>query len=91
MRVLVDENIPRMTVDARRAAGHEVKDIRGTTDRGPRGGFYVRAAVEQATCRFVTPDRGRTISARQVNDGAVCCQSLVRSQQDQLLELRLSD
>lgn len=34
MRVLVDENIPRMTVDALHALGHDVKDIRGTSDHG---------------------------------------------------------
>jgi len=31
MRVLVDENIPLMTVDALRSLGHDVKDIRGTS------------------------------------------------------------
>ena len=34
MRVLVDENIPRMTVDRLRELGHDVKDIRGTADQG---------------------------------------------------------
>jgi hypothetical protein len=34
MSVLVDENIPRMTVDALHALGHDVKDIRGTSDQG---------------------------------------------------------
>src|ERR1043166_1049932 len=33
MRVLVDENIPRMTVDSLRLLGHDVKDIRGTSDQ----------------------------------------------------------
>jgi hypothetical protein len=31
MRILVDENIPRMPVDY-----HDVKDIRGTADEGTR-------------------------------------------------------
>jgi len=30
MKILVDENVPRMTVEALRALGHDVKDIRGT-------------------------------------------------------------
>ena len=34
MKVLVDENIPRMTVDCLRDLGHDVKDIRGTLDQG---------------------------------------------------------
>ncbi|MFH1269006.1 MAG: DUF5615 family PIN-like protein [Planctomycetota bacterium] len=34
MRVLVDENIPRMTVDALANLGHDVRDVRGTADEG---------------------------------------------------------
>jgi predicted nuclease of predicted toxin-antitoxin system len=34
MKILVDENIPRMTVDHLRELGHDVKDIRGTIDQG---------------------------------------------------------
>jgi hypothetical protein len=34
MTILVDENIPRMTVDWLRALGQDVKDIRGTQSRG---------------------------------------------------------
>jgi predicted nuclease of predicted toxin-antitoxin system len=34
MRILVDENIPRMTVDRLRELGHDVLDIRGTPDQG---------------------------------------------------------
>jgi predicted nuclease of predicted toxin-antitoxin system len=34
MRFLADENVPLMTVDALRALGHDVRDIRGTPDEG---------------------------------------------------------
>ena len=34
MRILADENIPRMTVDRLRELGRDVKDIRGTDDEG---------------------------------------------------------
>ncbi len=34
MKVLVDENIPRVTVDRLRDLGCDVKDIRGTVDQG---------------------------------------------------------
>ena len=34
MKILVDENIPRMTVDALRSYGHEVRDLRGTPEQG---------------------------------------------------------
>jgi predicted nuclease of predicted toxin-antitoxin system len=34
MKILVDENIPRITVDALRDLGHDVLDIRGSEDQG---------------------------------------------------------
>jgi predicted nuclease of predicted toxin-antitoxin system len=34
MRILVDENIPRITVDALRSFEHDVKDVRGTASQG---------------------------------------------------------
>ncbi|MGH8567689.1 MAG: DUF5615 family PIN-like protein [Gammaproteobacteria bacterium] len=34
MRILVDENIPNITVQGLRAAGHDVLDIRGTAQQG---------------------------------------------------------
>ncbi len=34
MRILVDENIPRITADRLRELGHDVKDIRGTSQEG---------------------------------------------------------
>jgi len=36
MRILVDENIPRITVSALRELGHDVKDLRGTAAQGAR-------------------------------------------------------
>jgi predicted nuclease of predicted toxin-antitoxin system len=34
MRILVDENIPRMTVAHLQEIGHDVRDIRGTPTQG---------------------------------------------------------
>lgn len=34
MRILVDENIPRMTVDRLCELGHDVKDVRGNAEEG---------------------------------------------------------
>jgi predicted nuclease of predicted toxin-antitoxin system len=34
MKVLVDENIPHMTVDRLLELGHDVKDVRGTPHEG---------------------------------------------------------
>ena len=57
MNILVDENIPRMTVDGLRAAGHDVRDVRGTGDQG-----VVDELLWQVACRerrlLVTTDKG---------------------------------
>ena len=34
MRILVDKNIPNITVQGLRGIGHDVRDIRGTPDQG---------------------------------------------------------
>ena len=34
MRILVDENIPRISVEQLREMGHDVLDIRGTPEEG---------------------------------------------------------
>lgn len=34
MKIFVDENIPKMTVHSLQKAGHDVKDIRGTSNEG---------------------------------------------------------
>ncbi len=59
MRALVDENIPRMTVAALLALGHNVKDIRGTSFQGAAdSGLW---ALAMAECRaLVTTDKGFT-------------------------------
>ncbi|MBL8232133.1 MAG: DUF5615 family PIN-like protein [Bryobacterales bacterium] len=51
MRILVDENIPRMTVDHLRELGHDVKDLRGTDDEG-----LADAGVWEVAVRRSSPD-----------------------------------
>ena len=59
MRILVDENIPRMTVDRLRELGHDVKDFRATTDWGlPDSDLWRRAMAEGRL--LVTTDKGFT-------------------------------
>jgi len=59
MRVLVDENIPLMTVEGLRALGHDVKDIRGTRDQGIADSDLWELAL--ADCRtLITTDKGFT-------------------------------
>jgi|SRR5580658_9180301 predicted nuclease of predicted toxin-antitoxin system len=59
MRVLVDENIPRMTVDVLRAQGHDVRDVRSTSDQGlPEADLWSLAISESRT--LITTDKGFT-------------------------------
>ncbi len=59
MKILVDENIPRMTVDGLRALGHDVKDIRGTAQRGLPDPDLWEIASEEVRL-LVTTDKGFT-------------------------------
>jgi predicted nuclease of predicted toxin-antitoxin system len=59
MRVLVDENIPRMTVNGLRALAHDVKDIRGSSDQGlPDAALWAMASAEARV--LITTDKGFT-------------------------------
>jgi predicted nuclease of predicted toxin-antitoxin system len=59
MRVLVDENVPLVTVDALRSLGHDVKDIRGTRDQGlDDSDLWTVALAESRT--LITTDKGFT-------------------------------
>lgn len=57
MKILVDENIPSMTVDTFRNLGHDVLDIRGTPDEGmPDPDLWPKCQQE---CRLlITTDKG---------------------------------
>jgi predicted nuclease of predicted toxin-antitoxin system len=59
MRVLVDEYIPRMTGDALRALGHDVKDIRGTSDQGVADADLWGLALAESRA-LITTDKGFT-------------------------------
>ncbi len=59
MKILVDENIPRMTVGHLRELGHDVKDIRGTPEQGlPDIDLWSMALLEGRA--LITTDKGFT-------------------------------
>jgi predicted nuclease of predicted toxin-antitoxin system len=59
MRILVDENIPVMTVARLRDLGHDVKDIRGTREQGlPDEDLWALALAEDRL--LITTDKGFT-------------------------------
>ena len=57
MKILVDENIPRMTVTALRSAGHDVLDVRGTEDQGVLDEQIWQMALQQERL-LVSTDKG---------------------------------
>jgi len=57
MRILVDENIPLMSVKQLRQAGHDVLDIRGTPDEGTSDEFVWNKAYREKRL-LITTDRG---------------------------------
>ena len=57
MKIMVDEHIPLMTLQALRMAGHDVRDIRGTSDQGmPDDALWDMAQLEERL--LITTDRG---------------------------------
>jgi predicted nuclease of predicted toxin-antitoxin system len=59
MKVLVDENIPRMTVHYLRESGHDVRDVRGTLEQGAADpDLWTIGLGEQRL--LITTDRGFT-------------------------------
>ena len=57
MKIFADENIPLMTVEALRALGHDVLDIRGTVDEGmPDDNIWEKAQREKRM--LITTDKG---------------------------------
>jgi len=68
MKVLVDENIPRMTVNQLRDLGHDVKDIRGTADQGLGDpGLWSLAMTESRL--LISTDKGFTEHRRAAHHG----------------------
>ncbi len=74
MKILVDENIPSMTVDALRNLGHDVLDIRGTPDEGmPDPDLWPKCQQE---CRFlITTDKGFAKYRNKPHFGMIICGS----------------
>jgi predicted nuclease of predicted toxin-antitoxin system len=59
MKILVDENIPRMTVNRLRELGHDVKDIRGTSDQGLGDSSLWMVAMAEGRL-LISTDKGFT-------------------------------
>ncbi len=68
MRILVDENIPTMTVRGLRELGHEVKDIRGTDSEG-LADEDLWALCQKESRLLITTDKGFTQNRQEAHAG----------------------
>ena len=59
MKILVDENIPRMTARRLRELGHDVRDIRGTARQGLAEPDLWSMAISEGRL-LITTDKGFT-------------------------------
>jgi predicted nuclease of predicted toxin-antitoxin system len=57
MKILVDENIPLVTVSELRQMGHDVSDIRGTEDKGMSDELLWKKACDENRL-LITTDKG---------------------------------
>jgi predicted nuclease of predicted toxin-antitoxin system len=68
MDILVDENIPLMTVARLRQLGHDVMDVRGTGQQGlPDANLWTLALAEERM--LITTDKGFTERRRDRHSG----------------------
>jgi len=70
MKILVDENIPRMTVERLRELGHDVRDVRGSEDQGLEDSGLWSAALADGRM-LITTDRGFTEYRKILHHGVL--------------------
>ena len=80
MRVLVDENIPLMTVEQLRELGHDVTDIRGTDEEGLSDELIWNKACDEKRL-FITTDKG-FVNYRETEHNGILIITLRRPNRD---------
>lgn len=85
MKILVDENIPRMTVDRLRELGHDVRDIRGTSGQSLADAALWDVAVREGRL-LITTDKGFTEHRTRSHNGIL----IVRLRQPNRLKIHQS-
>jgi predicted nuclease of predicted toxin-antitoxin system len=68
MKILADENIPMMNVQALREMGHEVLDIRGTVDEGVVDEALWEISQQEGQL-LITTDKGFTEHRNELHHG----------------------
>jgi len=82
MRILVDENIPSITVQALKGMGHDLIDLRGTEFEGIDD-ERLWAMTQQERCLLVTTDKGFT-RYRQARHFGILIVLLSRANRDRI-------
>ena len=85
MKILVDENIPRITVNRLLELGHDVKDIRGTPDEGLGDPGLWRVAMTEGRL-LITTDKGFTENRASAHQGIL----IVRLRQPNRMKIHQS-
>ncbi len=73
MNIVVDENIPKLTVLALRSLGHSITDLRGTPDQGSEDG-RVWDLVLRENALLITTDKGFVSHRREPHFGVLIIQ-----------------
>jgi len=68
MKIFVDENIPLMTVRVLREMGHDVRDIRGTAEKGITDDALWEIAQQEGRL-LITTDKGFTQHREELHHG----------------------
>ena len=70
MKIIVDENVPLVTVETLRSLGHDVLDIRGTPAEGmPDQDLWLRSQGEGRL--LITTDKGFLQHRRETHHGII--------------------
>ncbi len=85
MKILVDENIPRITVNRLLELGHDVKDIRGTPDQGLDDPDLWSVAMTEGRL-LITTDKGFTENRASAHQGIL----IVRLRQPNRMKIHQS-
>ena len=85
MKILVDENIPRITVENLLAMGHDVRDVRGTAQQASSDDALWQIAVAEKRL-LITTDKGFTANRTQPHYGIL----VVRLRQPNRLKINNS-
>ena len=68
MKIFVDENIPLITVRELREMGHDVRDIRGTSEQGITDAALWEIAQQEGRL-LITTDKGFTQHREELHHG----------------------